>query len=111
MKDICLPFPWYFESMKVMGEESTRIMDRGGFYIAHQEGIRSAEERDKIASAIVSAVNNTIGENIRPESVPDLYRSLCGIVDLIDSIYPDTGVIKGSTAYLRAKDIIESAKL
>lgn len=70
------PTPWYSKSMKVVGEESTRIMDRSGFYIAHQEGIRSLEERDYISNSIVSAVNNTLGAGIRPESVPDLLKAL-----------------------------------
>jgi hypothetical protein len=109
MKDKITPTPWEIVDTPNDADFVADVLGKNLIGIA---GIYAGSECSSAdSSAIVSAVNNTIGENIRPESVPDLYRSLCGIVDLIDSIYPDTGVIKGSTAYLRAKDIIESAKL
>lgn len=74
------PTPWESKSMKVIGVESTRIMDAHGYYIAHQEGIRSLTERDNISNAIVTAVNNTYGKGIQPESVPGLLTALQNIL-------------------------------
>jgi uncharacterized protein (DUF1786 family) len=66
-------------------------MDRGGFYIAHQEGIRSAEERDKIASAIVSAVNNTYGAGVNPEAIPNMLNALKKVMEYFgDALYMDS---------------------
>lgn len=86
------PFPWYFKSMKVVGEESTRIMDRSGFYVVHQKGIRPLEQRDNIASAIVSAVNNTWGAGINPEAIPEILRYLEAISNAAGNM-PDESLI------------------
>lgn len=79
------PCPWSYKNMKVMGVEDTRIMDRGGCYIAHQDNIRNENERGIIAAGIVSAINNTYGAGINPEAVPDMLKALNDILPYLEA--------------------------
>lgn len=102
------PTPWESKSMKVVGVESTRIMDCHGYYVAHQEGIRPLIERDNISNAIVTAVNFTYGASINPEAVPDLLRTLKW---LTEETGPNEDAVPSIEAIRSAKAAIEKAKL
>jgi hypothetical protein len=77
-KDLWTPWEWkeFIHGAPNEEPQGTTIMSCGGHYICHQFNIRPSDKRQELASAIVSAVNNTYGCGINPEAVPDLLRAL-----------------------------------
>lgn len=55
------------------------------------------------AEAIVSAVNNTYGQNIHPEAIPEVVRTLKNLIDYFDWLIKDPNF----PAYREAKAAIE----
>ena len=107
--------PWEWEEMTAVlpGEEpqGTTIMSSGGHYVCHQFNIRPIEKRKEIAHAICSAINNTYGQNINPEYVPEMLKAL-----LIAKNYIEYAINKGAIGECK-KDLeiinfaIEKSKL
>lgn len=106
--------PWKWEEMNSIfpGQEpqGTTIMSSGGHYVCHQFNIRPIAQRQELATAIVSAVNNTYGTSINPEGVPNLLAALEGMLEPFSHI-GGVGREAKFKAMQAAKAAIEKAKL
>lgn len=101
------PFPW--KATKFSDHERIGISDASGAYSRAEIVCNSIREpwAEKDAESIVKAMNNTWGEGVNPEAVPELLRTLNNMCEYFEWLINDPNF----PAYREAKTAIEKAKI
>lgn len=95
MSNQITPTPWHITSEGIKSESRE-------WYIIGEGEVSSAD-----SAAIVSAINNTYGQQINPESIPEVLRTFKNLIEYFEWLITDLDF----PAYREAKAAIEKAKL